>query len=111
MKLNELVATYRADHHLSTREFAKRCGLSYGYINMIERGENPATGKPIKPTVEKLNSIARGMGLTLNDLFDRLEDTDVSIENQSEDDKIIEAYRVAPEHIKEAIRTLLGVKL
>ena len=74
MKLSEIVRKYRADHDLSQREFAKRCGLSNSYISFIENEHNPRTGKPIVPTLEQYQKIATGMGLTVHQLFERLDE-------------------------------------
>lgn len=70
MELREIIKTYRTEHNLSQREFAARCGdVSNGYISIIENDYNPHTGKPPRPSVDKLVSIAKGMGLTLEDLL------------------------------------------
>lgn len=79
MKLVELITQYRADHGLSQRQFAQQCGLSNGYVSMIERGINPATGKPITPTFPQLKKFAAGMGLTVMELFDRVDDMPIDL--------------------------------
>lgn len=79
MTIGELIKEYRAEHGLSQRQFAKRCDLSNGYIAMLERGENPSTGEPIKSTIPALKKIATGMGISLNMLFSTVEDIGVSM--------------------------------
>lgn len=75
MTLGEIIKKYLDDSGMSQREFAKRCGgVSYGYISMLVRGENPRTGRPIKPNIEKVASIASGMGLTLDTLLRMADD-------------------------------------
>jgi transcriptional regulator with XRE-family HTH domain len=69
MKLSEIVRKYRADHDLSQREFAKRCGLSNSYISFIENECNPKTGRPITPTIEQYKKIADAMSISVQDLF------------------------------------------
>ena len=49
MTLKDLVIKYRTENGLSQRQFALQCGLSNGYISMIERGVNPSTGEKITP--------------------------------------------------------------
>lgn len=79
MTLGEYIQTYLDENQMSQREFAKQCGdISAGYINMLIKGVNPSTKKPIVPNVKKLNAIARGMGRTLNELFTDVEDLAVS---------------------------------
>lgn len=79
MKLGDLIAQYRADHSLSQRQFANACGLSNGYISMLEKGKNPATGKPVTPTIPQLKKLSGGMGLTLMELLDLVDDMPIDI--------------------------------
>lgn len=72
MKLGEVVKKYRQEHGLSMREFAKQCNMSRTYILMLEHGVNPKTVRALSPTVETLQRIAAGMGMTLERLTPRL---------------------------------------
>ena len=47
MTLRELVMDFRKEHGISQRQFANMCGLSNGYISMLERNSNPKTGLPV----------------------------------------------------------------
>lgn len=67
--LADIIVQYRTDHDLSQRQFSAYCGISNGYIAMIERGMNPKTGKPVVPTIPSLIKIASGMGMALSDLL------------------------------------------
>lgn len=80
MKLSELVSSYRSTHGLSQRQFADLSGLSNAYICMIERDNNPKTGQPIVPTMQAYAKIARGLGITIQDLFEKIDDSPVSLE-------------------------------
>lgn len=52
---------------LSLREFAKRCdGISHTQIDSIERGIDPRTGKPVRPTVDTLLKISKGTGVSVS---------------------------------------------
>ena len=79
MKLGDLIAQYRSVHSLSQRQFASHCGLSNGYVSMLEKGKNPATNKPVTPTIPQLKKIAAGMGMTLMDLLDQVDDMPIDI--------------------------------
>ena len=79
MTLKDLVIKYRADNGLSQRQFALQCGLSNGYISMLEKGINPSTGEKITPTLQALNKLAAGMHTTLNELFTLVDDMDVDV--------------------------------
>jgi len=47
------------------REFSEALGISHAYLNKLERGTDPRTGKPITPTVETLTKIAEGLNMSL----------------------------------------------
>lgn len=79
MKIGELIQKYRAEHDISQRQFAALCGLSNGYISMLEKGKNPKTGQPVTPTLPKLKALADCMGMTLMDIFDVVEDMSVDM--------------------------------
>ena len=61
MTLGDVIKTYRMEHSLSMDEFAKRSGLSKGYISMLEKNRNPKTGKPIIPSILTYQSVAKAM--------------------------------------------------
>jgi transcriptional regulator with XRE-family HTH domain len=80
VQIGELILSYRKEHKLSQRQFAKKCGdISNGYISMLENNLNPATNKGITPTVDKLKLIAHAMDMSLDDLFKATDDTLVSL--------------------------------
>lgn len=60
-KLSEFVRAKRGD--MSLRDFGRMCdNLSHTQIDCIEKGYDPRTGKPIRPTVDTLARIAKGTG-------------------------------------------------
>ncbi len=79
MTLGDFISKYRADHGLSQRKFAEICGLSNGYISMLERGFNPNTNKPIVPSLMQLKKIADGMNMTVMRLLDEVEDMPIDL--------------------------------
>lgn len=80
MKLSAVLTDYRDRLQISQRELARRCGLSNSYISFLENEFNPRTGKPIVPTLEQYQKIAAGMGMTVHQLFEVLdEDSPVSL--------------------------------
>lgn len=56
-----------------------QCGLSTGYISLIEKEVNPQTGKPMVPTLTVLNKIAKGMGITIDELIATCDDMPVDM--------------------------------
>ena len=73
MTLREYIIAFRNEHDLTQREFANLCGLSNGYIAMIEAGKNPSTGKPIIPSITSVKKMASGMGMTVHSLMELLD--------------------------------------
>lgn len=85
MNLGELIIEYRSEHLISQRQFANMCGLSNGYISMLEKGMNPKTGQPVAPTIQMYQKLSSGMGITINELFSKLDDMPVELpENKNE---------------------------
>ena len=80
MKLSTIITEYRNRMQISQREFARRCDLSNSYISFIEKETNPKTGKPMVPTIEQYKKLADGMGISLQKLFEMLdEDSPVNL--------------------------------
>ena len=87
MTLKDLIVEYRNEHGLSQRQFATACGLSNGYISMLEKGMNPNTKLPVTPTLPKLKQLASGMGMTLTDLLVKVDDMPVELILDDEESK------------------------
>lgn len=104
MKLGDLIRDYREQHHMSQRQFALRCGLSNGYVSMLERGENPKTHKPVTPTLQQMKKLADGLGMTTTDLFGLVDDMPVELSTDKErpDTQSVELnpnyYNLSPEN-------------
>ena len=84
MKLSAIITDYRERMRISQREFARRCDLSNSYISFLEKETNPKTGKPMVPTIEQYKKLADGMGITLQTLFETLdEDSPVDLRSSA----------------------------
>lgn len=79
MKLGDLIREYRDKNYLSQRQFADRCGLSNGYISILEKGLNPNTGKPVTPTIPQLKKLASGMNVTVMEMLELVDDMPIDI--------------------------------
>lgn len=79
MTIGDYIAKYRKTNKISQRAFAKRCGLSNGYISMLERGCNPKTKEPICPTLPQLKKLADGMSVSVTEIFETVDDMPVDI--------------------------------
>lgn len=73
MFIGQFIKEYRSNHGLSMQDFADLTGLSKAYIGMLEKIYNPKTNQPISPSLDKLNLIATGIGLSLDDLLKELD--------------------------------------
>lgn len=80
MELSEIIKSYRSEHGLSLREFSKMSGVSNSYLSMLENGRQPRDGKPIVPTLTKLDQIASAMGIRLDDLIKMMDDSPVVVD-------------------------------
>lgn len=99
MRLGEWLKMYRAKYKITMKELADSCGFSKAYISMLEKGINPTTGKPVSPTIQTLEKIARGTGQDLDSLLKILDaDQPVTISRSipldSEEIKLVDNYRV-----------------
>lgn len=97
MKLREYIMKFREENGLSQREFAKRCNLSHNTIHLLEKGINPRSGKTLVPDTITYKKIADGMGMTMDELFMSLDQTElVSLGTAMTDDDRLEALHQNP---------------
>lgn len=108
MTLKDLIAEYRNEHGLSQRQFATACGLSNGYISMLEKGLNPNTKLPVTPSLPKLKQLASGMGMTLTDLLVKVDDMPVELILDDEESKKL-VPEIQDELDAEIIRIVSGL--
>ena len=86
MELREYIKQYRKENHLTMQELADRCGLSKGYISMLESGKHPNNGRPIVPSIETYGKLAAGMGMQIDALLRAIDgDSAVSVGADSSD--------------------------
>ncbi|KAF1680467.1 helix-turn-helix domain-containing protein [Veillonella sp. R32] len=108
MYIGEFIKNYRELHNLSMQDFSNLTGLSKAYIGMLEKIYNPKTNQPISPSIDKLNQIAIGVGLTLDDLLKQLDsDQPVTVNTKKNDE-----YYTYPEaaEFAEMIRNKPGAR-
>ncbi len=79
MTLGQFIKQYRAEHGLSQRQLALKCGISNGFISMLERGVNPVTNKQIMPSMQFFQKLADVMNISLNHLFSCVDDLPVDL--------------------------------
>lgn len=69
MKLGEFIKKKRQEQGLTLRELAKRVDLSHSYISQIENGFDPRSGKPITPTIDTIEKLSIGLGLSFKEVL------------------------------------------
>ena len=74
MKLGEYLKKYRKEHEMTMQEMADICGFSKSYVAMLEKGINPTTNKPVSPTIQTLDKIARATKQDIDSLLKNLDD-------------------------------------
>lgn len=81
MTLGEYLKEYRKRMRMSQRSLAQKCAVSHAYIGFLEKGINPSTGEPIKPSLVNLHKIANGMEIRLEELLSSIDDMTVTLDN------------------------------
>lgn len=75
MELSEFIKTYRKQHKLSMQQLADKCGITKGYVSMIEGRKNPSNNyKEVIPSLATMKKLAEGMNLELDDLLNIIDD-------------------------------------
>lgn len=75
MRVGEIIREFRNKNGLSVRDFAKMTGISRGYISQIENDvENKRS-----LTLQKIGQIAKGIGMTSDELLEMMDDTKVDL--------------------------------
>lgn len=97
MTLSDFVKEYRKEHDLSQRQFAAICGLSNGYISMLEKNMNPKTGLSLTPSLPALKKISDGMGISLADMLTTVDDMPVELLSDISEDSANELSALTKE--------------
>lgn len=100
MDLGRMITTYRKEHGLSMREFAARAGLSHSYLSFLERGISGKSNEPMSPSIETMEKIARGMGISVLDLVDMLNDGEKEMPNLPPVEDLSKAKKALIESVK-----------
>jgi len=96
MTIGEIIREYRTINNLSMEEFALKCGLSKGYISMLENNKNPRSGKPIIPSIETIRQVANGMATDIDALIAKLDDGQPISMGKFKNSTAIDAISYAP---------------
>lgn len=119
MNLGKIIKSYREQHNLSLDELSGRCGLSKGYLSMLENGINPRSNRPIAPTLPTLNKISAGMNIDLDALLHSLDSDqniivsalDETIELSELEIDIISKFRACDDLDREMVLRILKINI
>lgn len=78
----------------SIREAARGIGISHTYLDSLEKGYDPRTGKERKPTIEVISKISIYYDYEFSDLVE-LANIFVSLNDMPDKQKVIEATKLA----------------
>lgn len=79
MNIGEIIRQYCFDHNMSFRSFAEKAGVTSGYISMLTLGKNSSGRKPITPSIETYKKLAAAMGMSIDELFQKLDNPPINI--------------------------------
>jgi len=69
VNLGQALRERRTERGMSLREFSEYLSISHAYLNKLEKGFDPHTGRPVAPTIEVLTKISNGLELPLDELL------------------------------------------
>lgn len=61
----------RLQKGISLRELSDQIGISHAYVNKLEKGINPQTGREVTPTMDTIVKIANGLSIPVKELLDQ----------------------------------------
>lgn len=74
MTIGQIIKEYRDRTGSTMNDVALRCNITKGYVAMLEKGINSKNKRAIKPTIETILKICKGLGLNVDDVFAKLDD-------------------------------------
>ena len=74
MTLGDIIKKYRVYNSVTMEYVARLCGITKGYVAMLERNVNSKTGRPVKPTLETILKVCNGLKLDVDSVFEMLDD-------------------------------------
>lgn len=90
MTIGEYIEKYIFEHGLSKNKFANICKISPSYVTFLINGKHPITGKGITPSLEVFNKIAKGTGVTIDELLLAVNGAPVELlQNMSENANLV----------------------
>ncbi|MBQ6976335.1 MAG: helix-turn-helix transcriptional regulator [Selenomonadaceae bacterium] len=114
MRLGEWLKEYRRIHKMTMKEMANACGFSKSYVNLLEKGINPTTQKPVSPTMQTVKKIAEATGQDVDSFVKILDDeqpvtiSPTIIKVNEEEIRLLKGYRKLSDESKELVMRMIG---
>lgn len=86
-KLSVTLRNLRLEKGLSLREFSGLLGISHAYLNKLEKGIDPRTGKDVTPTIDNVIMFADGLHIPRKEFLEMCGYLDTQL-NDSESNSI-----------------------
>ena len=119
MTLGDIIKRYASEHTMLS--FTKRSGISRAYAYMLINDKN-SKGEHIKPSIETIQKVALGVGMTIDEIFSLLDyDYVVKAKSQEVESEVqareitarerflLEQYIKADEKTRTAVDVLLDM--
>jgi transcriptional regulator with XRE-family HTH domain len=74
MNLGEIIHNYRMDNKMTLDDVAKKCGITKGYVSMLEKNVNPKTKRALSPSIETILKVSKGLSIDIDKMFEMLDD-------------------------------------
>lgn len=81
-RLGEIIKKRRKELGLSYRKLSELSGISHSHISSIEKGVEPKTKKPVRPSLEIIEKLAKGLQLDLGELLSEVSTEEITYPNQ-----------------------------
>lgn len=117
--LGEILTQYMNENNLSLRDFAEKANISHTYVGKLQKGLDPRTNKPIEPTLDVIEKVAKAMNMTLQELLKSIgkipsySDSEYTIalhDNRGYDEELPEEARKEIDDFIEFVRQKYGKK-
>lgn len=106
MTLGEIIKEYRflGENKISLREFAESAGMSASYVCYLEKGVD-GNGKPIVPSIETVNKVACVMGVTFNELYEKIfnDSSEGIIKDNRQEEELLSIFKSLPDNRKQDV--------
>lgn len=90
MLLGDVIKEYRSKEKLTLKDFSAMTGLSVAYINQLEKNLNPRTNREIVPSIETFYKVANAIGVSLEELAQRVDQNQPVAFNYVSDQSIVD---------------------